>query len=154
MGKGRGMARTGKGAQLVRRALLLAVTAWIFAGPTHSRSNTAGAQEPTAKPNEVQEPKPTPAEPKADQAEPGSADAATPDAATSPTHEATREEQIESQTKELFRLSAEMRAEVAKTYKDTLSLAVLKKAEQIEKVAKSLKALMDADIADNKHKNQ
>jgi hypothetical protein len=33
-------------------------------------------------------------------------------------------------------------------------LTVLKKAEQIEKLAKSLKALMDADIADNKHKNQ
>jgi len=152
------MARLGKVAQLVRRTLLLAVAAWIFAHPTHAQPNTAStsAQEPSAKPNEAQEPKPIPAEPKADQAVPvpGSPDAATPDAATSPAHEVTREEQIEARTKELFRLSAEMRAEVAKTYKDTLSLAVLKKAEQIEKLAKSLKALMDADVADNKHKNQ
>jgi len=145
------MARPEKAAQLVRTTLLLAAAALIFAAPTHPQSNSSSAQEPAARPNEGQEPKPIPAEPKADQAGPGAADVATPRPAA---HEATREEQIEAETKELYRLSAEMRAEVTKTYKDMLSLTVLKKAEQIEKLAKSLKALMDADIADNKHKNQ
>lgn len=141
------MLRLGKCAQRTGAALLLAMAASILAVPLPSQSNNPGAtpQEPAAKPSEPQEPKqPATAEPKAEPAVPAS----TPEAG----HEATREEQIASATKELYKLSAEMRAEVAKTYKDQLSLVVLRKAEQIEKLSKSLKALMDAEIADNKHK--
>lgn len=133
---------------LIRATLLLAVAASIFAVPVCSQSN-ALPQQPSANPGEPQEQK--------QQKQPAAtpelkAEPAVPAAVSEVGHEATREEQIESETKELFRLSAEMRAEVAKTYKDSLSLVVLKKAEQIEKLAKSLKALIDADIADNKHR--
>jgi hypothetical protein len=40
-----------------------------------------------------------------------------------------------------------LRAEVAKTYKESLSLTVLKKAEEVEKLARSLKALMNQEAA-------
>ena len=140
------MTRIGKCARLIRVTLLLAVASSLSPVPLRSQSTPANptTQEPGARPGEPQEqkqPAPVPelkGEPAVPVVEGG--------------HEATREEQIESQTKELYRLSAEMRAEVAKTYKDQLSVVVLRKAEQIEKLAKSLKALMDADIADNKHK--
>jgi hypothetical protein len=39
-------------------------------------------------------------------------------------------------------LSQELKAEVAKSNKDTLSLAVVKKAAEVEKLAKSLKERM------------
>lgn len=61
--------------------------------------------------------------------------------------EEIRQGAIKEDTKRLFQLSAELRAEVAKTYKESLSLTVLKKAEEIEKLAKSLKALMNRDAA-------
>ena len=61
--------------------------------------------------------------------------------------EELRQAQIQEDTKKLFQLSAELRAEVGKTYKDSLSLTVLKKAEDLEKLARSLKALMDREAA-------
>jgi hypothetical protein len=63
------------------------------------------------------------------------------------TAEALRKAQIEADTKELYQLSAELREEVAKTYKESLSLTVLKKAEEVEKLARSLKALMNQEAA-------
>ena len=62
-----------------------------------------------------------------------------------------RQAQIEADTKKLFQLSAELRAEVGKTYKESLSLTVLKKAEQVEKLAKSLKVEMNQEAAASKH---
>ena len=44
-------------------------------------------------------------------------------------------------------VSAELRAEVAKTYKESLSLTVLKKAQEIEKLARSLKVRMNQEAA-------
>jgi type VI protein secretion system component VasF len=55
-------------------------------------------------------------------------------AATDP-HQA----QIIADTQKLLKLSQELKAEVAKSNKDTLSLAVVKKAEEVEKQAKALK---------------
>ena len=73
------------------------------------------------------------------------------DAAVEVTHqlsaEETRQAQIEADTQELYVLSAELRTEVAKTYKESLSLAVLKKAEEVEKLARSLKILMNQEAA-------
>jgi len=63
------------------------------------------------------------------------------------TPEKIREAKIEADTKKLYQLSAELRAEVAKTYKESLSLSVLTKAEEIEKLARSLKALMNQEAA-------
>ena len=61
-----------------------------------------------------------------------------------------REAKIEADTKRLYQLSAELRAEVARTYKDSLSLTVLKKAEEIERLAKGLKVLMSKEAASAK----
>lgn len=138
------MARPGENTQLIRAVLLVGFAAAVSAIPIHAQSDTAkpAQGEPGATASgDAQEAK-----------QPVAADAgAEPAAQVRP--EETREAQIERQTKELYRLSAEMRAEVAKTYKETLSLTVLKKAEQIEKAAKSLKSLMDADAAEAKDKN-
>ena len=72
---------------------------------------------------------------------------ATPQPASTETPEEIRQDQIKADTKKLLQLSAELRAEVAKTYKESLSLSVLKKAEEIEKLAKSLKSLMNQEAA-------
>ena len=62
-----------------------------------------------------------------------------------------RQAEIEANTKKLYQLSAELRAEVAKTYKESLSLTVLKKAQEVEKLAKILKAEMNQEAAASKH---
>lgn len=64
-----------------------------------------------------------------------------------PTEENLREAQIKADTRKLFQLSAELREEVGKTYKESLSVAVLKKAQEVEKLARSLKELMNEDAA-------
>jgi hypothetical protein len=50
-----------------------------------------------------------------------------------------REAQLLADTEKLLKLSQELKAEVDKSTKDTLSLAVIKKAEEVEKLAKSIK---------------
>ena len=47
--------------------------------------------------------------------------------------------QIIADTQKLVKLSEELKAEVAKSNKDMLSLTVIKKAEEVEKLAKTLK---------------
>jgi hypothetical protein len=53
-----------------------------------------------------------------------------------------RQAQLLADTQKLYQLTQELKAEVAKSNKDTLSIAVIKKAEEIEKLAKSLKEKM------------
>ena len=53
--------------------------------------------------------------------------------------------------KSCFSCPQNLRAEVGKTYKESLSLTVLKKAEQVEKLAKSLKVEMNQEAAASKH---
>lgn len=59
--------------------------------------------------------------------------------------EEERHAQIVADTAKLFQLAQELKAEVAKSNKDTLSIAVVKKSEEIEKLAKSLKERMRKD---------
>jgi|SRR5271163_2752057 len=47
--------------------------------------------------------------------------------------------QLAADTEKLLKLSQELKDEVAKTNKDTLSIAVIKKADEVEKLARSLK---------------
>ena len=145
------MVRRGGHGQLLRRTLLIAVATAVIGVPAIAQSNpdTAPPQEPAAKPAESALQQPAAGDQKPELVPP----VPQPQPAIVLLPEETREAQIEAQTKELYRLSAELRAEVAKTYKDTLSLTVLKKAEQIEKLAKNLRALMTAEAADAKHKN-
>jgi hypothetical protein len=59
---------------------------------------------------------------------------------------ALRQRQLVEKTQELQKLTNELRAEIDKTDKDTLSLDVIKKSEQIEKLAKSIHQLMVTPI--------
>jgi hypothetical protein len=66
----------------------------------------------------------------------------TPETATPPAQPAVtdpHQAQIIADTQKLLKLSQELKAEVAKSNKDTLSLTVIKKAEEVEKLAKTLK---------------
>jgi hypothetical protein len=65
-----------------------------------------------------------------------------PDSPTSESSNAKvdpRQARISADTQKLVKLSQELKTEVDKSNKDTLSLAVIKKAEEVEKLAKSLK---------------
>jgi glucose/arabinose dehydrogenase len=53
-----------------------------------------------------------------------------------------RQEQLTADTKKLLELAQQLKAEVDKSNKDQLSLDVVKKAEEIEKLAKSVKDKM------------
>ena len=56
--------------------------------------------------------------------------------------EELRETPIEVDTRKLHLLAAELRVEVGKTYKESISVVALKKAAEVEKLAKSLKQEM------------
>lgn len=50
-----------------------------------------------------------------------------------------RQADLEADTEKLYQLTQELKAEVAKSNKDTLSVSVVKKAQEIERLAKSIK---------------
>ena len=56
--------------------------------------------------------------------------------------EESRGNQLEADTRKLHVQAAELREEVGKTYKQSVSLFALKKAAEVEKLAKSLKQEM------------
>jgi hypothetical protein len=70
---------------------------------------------------------------------------ATPSANKSLSPEEERQAEIVADTAKLFQLAQELKAEVAKSNKNTLSIAVVKKSEEIQKLAKSLKERMRKD---------
>lgn len=55
------------------------------------------------------------------------------------TPEEKRREDLRADTEKLYQLTKELQAEVAKSNKDTLSVSVIKKAQEIERLAKSIK---------------
>lgn len=121
---------------MIRSSLLLVFLAMLVVAPGHSQKRAADPvlAEPRAVPiNQKSNQLPT-SDPKSQTSAPV-------------TLEEIREAKIEADTKRLFQLSAELRAEVAKTYKESLSMNVLRKAEEIEKLARSLKALMNQEAA-------
>lgn len=131
------MAKDTEKPRQIRWFLLAVVLGSAFTLPVHSQSSAAPA---------------TPLAPKAQvgkdapQTNPSSPDPRT-DASPPVSAEEARQAQIEEDTKKLYQLSAELRAEVAKTYKESLSLTVLKKAEEVEKLARGLKVLMNQEAA-------
>ena len=73
-----------------------------------------------------------------------STDAADKPATAPMTPAAARQAQLLADTQRLYQLTQELKDEVAKSNKDTLSIPVVKKAEEVEKLAKSLKERMRA----------
>jgi ATP-dependent helicase/DNAse subunit B len=55
---------------------------------------------------------------------------------------AQRQQQIVDDTAKLLELAQKLNSEVSKSDKDTLSIPVVKEAEEIEKLAKSIKEKM------------
>lgn len=55
------------------------------------------------------------------------------------TPEEKRREDLRADTEKLYQLTKELQVEVAKSNKDTLSVSVIKKAQEIERLAKSIK---------------
>lgn len=133
------MARFLSNLQSTRSALLLALLASVFAISVHSQSTKPNSAP--AEPNPKDESKLGSKQPSADPAAESSPSAS----AEQPT-----QAQIDADTKKLFQLAAELRTEVAKTYKDSLSLNVIKKAEAVEKLAKNLKTQMSKEAAASK----
>jgi hypothetical protein len=59
---------------------------------------------------------------------------------------AERKKQISSESAKLLKLATELKAEVDKTDKDTLSIGVIRKADEIEKLAHSVKEKMQLTV--------
>jgi len=62
---------------------------------------------------------------------------------------AERKKQIAEDTEELLKLATDLKSEVDKTTKDTLSLNVIRKADEIEKLAHNVKEKMKLVAATN-----
>lgn len=62
---------------------------------------------------------------------------------------AERKKQISAESVKLLKLATELKAEVDKTDKDTLSVGVVHKADEIEKLAHSLKEKMQLTVRAN-----
>jgi hypothetical protein len=60
-----------------------------------------------------------------------------------------RKRQIADDSARLLKLAGDLKAEVDKTSKDTLSLGVIRKAEEIEKLAHSVKEKMKLTVGGN-----
>jgi sRNA-binding protein len=80
----------------------------------------------------------------AQQSAPVSNNAAEPTTATTSskpmlTPEERKKADLRADTEKLYRLTQELKVEVAKSNKDTLSVGVVKKAQEIERLAKSIK---------------
>lgn len=58
-----------------------------------------------------------------------------------------RKQQITDESAKLLKLASDLKAEVDKTSKDTLSLSVIRKADEIEKLAHDVREKMRADGA-------
>jgi hypothetical protein len=59
---------------------------------------------------------------------------------------AERRKHIAENTAKLLKLATELQAEIEKTTKDTLSLNVIRKADEIERLATSVKELMKISV--------
>ncbi len=62
---------------------------------------------------------------------------------------AERKKQIAEDSEKLLKLATDLKAEVDKTTKDTLSLSVIRKADEIERLAHNLKQKMKLTVGGN-----
>jgi hypothetical protein len=87
---------------------------------------------------------PTPGLPPIGGHQPGDPDGIPPDMAARQerTRNSDRQKQLVKDTDRLLALATDLKAEVDKTNKDVMSVDVIKKADEIEKLAKSVKERM------------
>ena len=123
--------------KLFHLILFLPILAVLSAAPAQKASSSSAQTAPAAASEPAQKPDPAP---KADQSHEQKL-AAAPDAKPM-TPEEARQAQLLADTNRLYELAQELQAEVAKSNKNTLSLAVVKKAAEVEKLARSLKERM------------
>jgi hypothetical protein len=125
----------------------LALCALLLGGST-----TLGLAQATAPAQGAQQPKPPaaassePAKPSPDAAATAAADSAAKPAAQPDANLTPQQKQLAEDTAQLLTLANELKAEMDKSSKDTLSLNVVKKADQIEKLARKVRAEMRASI--------
>ena len=120
--------------------LLLVFAMVVSAGPVQAQQSTSSPPAPAStKQAPLQDPAPKtePALEHPKEQKPTPAHDAKP---LSP--EEARQAQLLADTNKLYELAQELQAEVAKSNKNTLSLGVVKKAAEVEKLAKSLKERM------------
>jgi len=123
----------------VRAALSVLVLLFTFTGLASSQtSNAPPQQSATTETNATQQP-----QAQNHKADDTAAQKAANHEAMSP--EEARQAQLAADTNKLFQLAQELQAEVAKSGKNTLSIAVVKKAAEVEKLAKSLKERMKSE---------
>jgi len=84
-------------------------------------------------------------QPAAPAAEPANA-AVSPDAPKPSPPQTPQQKQLAEDTKKLLILANELKAEMDKSSKDTLSLKVIKKAEEVEKLAHKVREEMNASL--------
>lgn len=136
------MARILENPRMIHSMLLSAFLMLLSANPIYSQAPSANRIPAEVKPQ---------ASPSADEPNQASKTDAEAELSSPATTEEMKQAQIEADTKKLYQLSADLRAEVAKTYKESLSVTVLKKAQEVEKLAKRLKAEMNLEVAAAKH---
>lgn len=127
------------GPNRIHWVFLLAIAGICFCSAATGQQGSVSAPAQSAAPASSDSPKqdpPAKPEPPKDQKPAAAADA------KPMTPEEARQAQIVADTNKLFELAQELQAEVAKSSKNTLSLAVVKKAAEVEKLAKSLKERM------------
>jgi len=113
--------------------LLLLMPLWAILTPAQAQQEPQqNSQTETSAPR--QEPKPDEKGNDSANAKPASNQAMSPEEA--------RQAQFVADSQKLYQLAQELKVEVAKSNKNTLSIAVTKKAEEIEKLAKSMKERM------------
>jgi hypothetical protein len=140
---------------LANACLLVAISTVPAAGQAPAQT-PAAAPAPALTPAQAQDKTPAnppaPAQPAATAAQPP---AGTPAEAHAETHVAqaethkaeTHKDQIAADSAKLFQLANELKAEMDKSTKDTLSLSVMKKAEEVEKLAHKVRDEMRASLS-------
>ena len=132
---------------------LLASTCLLVAISIVPAAGQAPAQTPATAPAPAQAQDKTPANPPAPAPPAATAaqtPAGTPAEAHAETHVAqaeTHKDQIAADSAKLFQLANELKAEMDKSTKDTLSLSVMKKAEEVEKLAHKVRDEMRASLS-------
>lgn len=123
----------------LRRSATVGVCIACMVGPAglaQQDSGTAKSQDvKTAAANKPEKDQDT----KSQEAKTSDAKTEQPAAKAPLTPEEKKQEELRADTEKLYQLTQELKAEVAKSNKDTLSVSVIKKAQEIERLAKSIK---------------